>query len=51
MKSAPREGFGDTLAKGMVRAAKELGLYDALLGSEGSAGQFDTWGDNGDAEE
>jgi aldehyde:ferredoxin oxidoreductase len=29
-----REGFGDTLAEGTVRAAKELGLYDSLCEEE-----------------
>jgi len=33
-KIAFREGFGDTLAEGTVRAAKKLGVYDALCKEE-----------------
>ena len=33
-KIAFREGFGDTLAEGAVRAAKKMGIYDALCKEE-----------------
>ena len=33
-KVAFREGFGDILAEGTVRAAKKMGLYDALCNEE-----------------
>jgi len=33
-KIAFREGFGDTLAEGTVRAAKKMGIYDALCKEE-----------------